>query len=420
MSNPFAKRKTFFNNAAMLYIMTAAQYVFPLLTFPYLTRVLGPDYYGIVTYLTATLTYVRVLNKFGFGLSSTKLVAQSQDDKARVGVILGTTIQASSFISMITISIYTIFVFTIPIMRQHMLMAYLYLIGATLEILLPDFLFLGLQRTSSITMRYIAAETLSTALTFVLVRSPNDIYLIPLLYIAGNILAASLVWYQILFSFRIRPRLSRLRDAFMMLKDSSVYFFSQFATSLYTTTNTFVLGILSFPAAQISYWSTSANMVSAARNLYNPITNSLYPHMIRKKDTKLIRWLLFGLFPVIIVGVAGVFIMARFFIDLLCGPGYEDAVPVFRALLPLLVIAFPVMVIGFPVLGAFGLVKQITKSTIIASVFHIAGIVVLTAIGRFSLINLALLRCGTEVVLLGGRSYFLLSYLRERKKRGLV
>lgn len=408
-------RKKFFSNTAMLYIMSAAQHIFPLFTFPYLTRVLEPSLYGVITYMTAVTSYVRIFNKFGFGLSSTKLVAENRDDTARVGVILGTTMQSSAFLAFISLAVYSVLVFAIPIMREYMLLAYLYLLGVILEILLPDFLFLGLEKMASITTRYLVAKTVSTALTFVVVRSKADILWIPILNIIGTLLAASLVWYQISVSLRIKMVFSRWKESFAMLRESSVYFFSSFATTAFGVTNTVLLGIFASPV-QISFWGVSYNLINSAISLYRPITNSLFPHMITKRDTKLIRWLLFGLFPVIIAVTVVVFIFSKEVITVFCGPKYLEAIPVFQALLPVLIFSFPVMVIGFPVLGAFGMVRETTKSTVIAAVFHIAGLALLFPFGLFSVLNIAFLRSGTEAVLLSARCFYLLNYLRKRRK----
>jgi polysaccharide transporter, PST family len=296
-----------------------------------------------------------------------------------------------------------------------MLLAYLYLLGVILEIFLPDFLFLGLEKMASITTRYLVAKTVSTLLTFVLVRSKADILWVPLLNIAGTLLAASLIWFQIYFTLKIKMTFSRWKEAFAMLKESSIYFFSSFATTAFGVTNTLLIGLFA-PTAQVSFWGVSYNLINSATSLYKPITNSLYPHMISKKDTKLIRWLLFGLFPVIIAVTAVVFIFSKEVITVFCGPKYLEAIPVFQALLPVLIFSFPVMVMGFPVLGAFGMVRETTRSTVIAAVFHIAGLAFLLACGWFNVLNIAILRSGTEAVLLGSRCYFLLRYLRKRKK----
>ena len=54
----------------MLYIMNIAKLVFPLITLPYLTRVLSVDCYGVVSYVKATMVYAQLVVDFGFMLSA--------------------------------------------------------------------------------------------------------------------------------------------------------------------------------------------------------------------------------------------------------------------------------------------------------------------------------------------------------------
>ncbi len=57
-------------NVSMLYIMNIAKLVFPLITLPYLTRVLSVDCYGVVSYVKATMVYAQLVVDFGFMLFS--------------------------------------------------------------------------------------------------------------------------------------------------------------------------------------------------------------------------------------------------------------------------------------------------------------------------------------------------------------
>ena len=59
-------------NTLFLYVMQVSGYVFPLLTFPYLTRTLGAARYGTVVFANAVMQYFSMLIEFGFILSATK------------------------------------------------------------------------------------------------------------------------------------------------------------------------------------------------------------------------------------------------------------------------------------------------------------------------------------------------------------
>lgn len=66
------KEKKVIKNSVSLYIMTFVRMVFPLLTLPYLTRVLSYESYGMMNYVNAVMTYIRLIIDFGFLLSTTQ------------------------------------------------------------------------------------------------------------------------------------------------------------------------------------------------------------------------------------------------------------------------------------------------------------------------------------------------------------
>ena len=77
-------------NAAMLYIMNIAKLVFPLLTLPYLARVLSTEANAVYTYVkNSVLMYVQLIIDFGFMLSATKAIAQVRGQKDEIGKIVG-------------------------------------------------------------------------------------------------------------------------------------------------------------------------------------------------------------------------------------------------------------------------------------------------------------------------------------------
>ena len=65
-------------NTIMLYIMNIAKMVFPLLTLPYLTRVLSSDMYGLVSYVKNCMIYIQLLIDFGFIFSSVKDIVKAR------------------------------------------------------------------------------------------------------------------------------------------------------------------------------------------------------------------------------------------------------------------------------------------------------------------------------------------------------
>ena len=157
--------------------------------------------------------------------------------------------------------------------------------------------------------------------------------------------------------------------------------------------------------------------VSAIQSLYSPITNSLYPHMVVRRDFALVKRLLKLGMPAVLVGTVAFAGLSNVIMGLLGGESYLPGAYVIAMVSPVLLFSFPAMLLGFPVLAAVGRVGQLTASSVVSALFHIAGLTVLAAGGWFTVANVAVLRCLTEFVLLASRAAFVRSFIADRRKR---
>ena len=162
-------------NVSMLYIMNIAKLVFPLITLPYLTRVLSVDCYGVVSYVKATMVYAQLVVDFGFMLSGVKAITEAREDRELVGRITGNVILAKVMLSIASLAVIVTAALFIPILRENMLYTILAFIPIALSTLLLEFLFRGLELMHIIAARYVLMKSISVGLTLVLVKGDSDI-----------------------------------------------------------------------------------------------------------------------------------------------------------------------------------------------------------------------------------------------------
>ena len=130
------------SNTIYLYILTIVKMVFPLVTLPYLTRILSVETYGSVAYVKSYMSYVQLVLDFGFLLSATKniAVAKGKDDK-RIEYIVGDTL-VEKVMLLFAAAVVTFFAsIFIPILNANQAFLWLYFVGIAITILLPDFLY---------------------------------------------------------------------------------------------------------------------------------------------------------------------------------------------------------------------------------------------------------------------------------------
>ena len=194
-------------------------------------------------------------------------------------------------------------------------------------------------------------------------------------------------------------KIKTLKKSIELIKESSVYFISNFATTAFGALNTLLIGI-AMDSTQVAYWSVALQLIAAVNAMYSPIVNGIYPQMVREKSLLLIKKILYIFMPIVFVGCTVFFISAKFIVLIVSGEEYLYSVTVLRYLIPILLISFPVMVTGWPTLGAIGKAKETTITTTVTAVAQVLGLIVLMLINKFTLINVAILRCLTELLML--------------------
>ena len=408
--------KNLAKNTFFLYLMKIISYIYPLFTFPYITRVLGAEKYGIVVFANAVMSYFTLVLEFGFLLSATNLCSLYRDDKSRLGHITIGIIQGKLLIALLEFFVLFICCSFVTSFSDKKLFFYLSFIGTVCNVFLPDYLFRGIEKMSIITYRVIVSKLIYTILIFAFIHDSSDYLFVPIATLGGNLIAVILTWIDILKKKYISILRVSLKDTINYIIEASPFFLSRVAVSVYTTLNTVLLG-MRFPSNEIGQYGTANTITSMCRQLISPISDSIYPYMVQKKNYKLVKKILLILEPIIIIGCIILYFIAPWLIVFVCGNEYSNAVPVLRCMIPLIIISLPTYLFGYPVLGALGDLKMANLSVMIGAAFHIVGLLVLYWAGCLNFVTVPLLTFATECIVFSLRFYRVVTLLRLEHKK---
>ena len=405
---------SFYKNTVWQYGLQLIKYLFPLITLPYLTRVLEPEGYAFYAYVVAFMAFAQVFVDFGFNLSGTKRIAKAHTANEENRVI-GAVTEARLVLCLVSGIVVMIVASLLPITRvnlPYVLLAFLAVCGKGLA---PDFLFQGHEDMSPITTRFLVSKAISTVLTFVLVHSMDDIMWVPVLDIVSNLVA--LAWSFVAAKKRFGTTIAKvsLRSAISELRTSGLYCFSNMAATVFNGFTTLLIGLVVTDAAQISYWSLAMTSVVAVQALYAPIVNSLYPHMVNTGDYRFVRKLALLALPVVIAGTVAYCLLSGFIMLVLGGEQYLVGSWVLVWVSPLLAFSFFSMLFGWPVLGAVGKVAEVTRSTVVSALFCIVALVGASLVGLSDLHLVCVIRWVTEALLFGLRFFYALPVLHSKE-----
>lgn len=331
-------------NIAALGALQIANYLIPLATLPYLTRVLGVKAFGEVAFVLAVMAYFVLLTDYGFTWSATRQIAAHRDDHHFVSSVFSATWSAQWLLALISGLILIVAVATIPLLRQD---ALLYLIGFSLvigNVFLPIWLLQGLERMREVAIIQVTGRLFALPPLFMLVKSPQDAIWAIALTGAGPLIAGLLTLYWIGKKRLIlwqRPNWAQTINA---LRDGGPLFLSRVSVSLYTIITPLALGAISGHIA-VGYFSLADRTMRAAQGLLAPISQSLFPRMayLYKHDSFAAHHLL-KRSTFVIIGLAGaaslfIWTAADLIILLLGGEEFAPAATTLRwlAFLPLIV-----------------------------------------------------------------------------------
>ncbi|WP_317328951.1 oligosaccharide flippase family protein [Ruthenibacterium lactatiformans] len=404
--------KSTVKNTVYMYVLTVAKIIFPLLTLPYLTRVLSLEGYAVVSYIRACMTYINVIVDFGFLYSSTKNVIEYSNEVKKIDLEISQVTGTKIILGLFSLTTITLLGFNLPILKENFFYAFLSTVGCILTGLLPDYLYRALGYMHLLTNRFVMVKVISTLLTFFIIRGDSDILWIPILDIIGAILAFSITLAQIhKMGFHIIPS-QLFHGVIKKLKESWDFFVSSAAPTAYGAFNTVMIGAM-LSESDVAYWSLVYNVIAAGLNLYSPLMNGIYPYMVKQKSWKLIRKILVLFVPPIVVALFITFIWAEPIMVLVGGKKYSTAAVYLKLLLPVLLFAFPSMLFGFPTLGATNHIHSVLISTVVSAILHIVLLCVTAFTGFFTLSVVCLIRCFTELLNMIIKCIFLIKYRKD-------
>lgn len=353
-----------------------ANYLVPLITLPYLFRVLGAPKYGLIEFARALSLYFVILTDYGFNLSATRQISVHRNDPGKVSELFSSVMLLKTLLTILSSLILALLVFAIARLRSDWPVYFLAFGTVVGQCLFPIWLFQGLER-----MKYVAVLNITTRLLvvisiFVFIREPADYLYVPLLQSTGHILMGFLGLLMAFRTFPIRFRLPAIAILKRELYDGWHIFISKMATTVYTTSNVVILGLFT-NTSFVAYFAAGDKIVRAVQGLQVPLSQAIFPHIGRLASESRAAAMAFASQVAKIVGVvtlvlsASLFVAAPYIARVFLGEQSEATVPVIRILSFLPFIIGLSNIFGVQIMVNFGLKRTFTKILTVAGVLDI-------------------------------------------------
>ncbi|MEM4655254.1 MAG: flippase [Thermosphaera sp.] len=391
-----ALRSSVAKNVASLYVIQFANYILPLITVPYLLRVLGPSGFGMVAFGQSLIAYFALFVDYGFNLSATRKISVERENIIAVSRTASTIWVAKAFLciaGMIVLSLLVDIVSKLQEVSVLLLILYGTVIG---NVLFPIWLFQGMEKMVFISMINLMMRLFVVAGIFMIVRRQGDYLIYAGLMSLGSI-GAGLAGAGIALSkFKLHLVIPSLQDIWGELKGGWMLFLSMASVSLYTAGNAFILGLLTNPTV-VGYYSAGEKFIRAVQGLLGPISQAVYPRLSKMASESKNLTLQWGRKILVLMGglgftlSMGIFISSPLIVQIILGPDYRPSIMVIRILCWICFLIATSNVLGIQIMIPFGKDRAFTFILFSAGLINIMLAMLLAPIWQESGMAVAVL-----------------------------
>ena len=272
-------------NSLSLGVMQVANYIFPLLTVPYLARVLGVENFGLLGFATAIMTYLSLLTDYGFNVSATRRVAACRDNKALCGDIFSSVMLTKILLLFVGFLVLLVAALFLEKLNQHFWL-YMLSFGVVVgQALFPLWYFMGMEKMGYIPMINVVSKSMFVISIFVFVHSEADILWVPLLASLEAILAGIMALFLVTQKMNVHftmPSPSQVKAQFI---EGKHIFLSSLAINTYKTNAVILLGLFSSNLI-VGYFVIAKKIYDALGGINGVIHQVYLPHISRVQNGK--------------------------------------------------------------------------------------------------------------------------------------
>lgn len=402
-------------NFIMNFILTASSILFPLITAPYILRVLQAEGNGRVDFASSVMTCFMMFASLGIPTYGIRTCAKVRDDKEE----LSNTVQELMIINTVTMALtyiaFLILVFLVPQFAEEKTLLFINSISMVLNVIGVTWFYNAIEQYAYITVCSISFKLASIVLMFLLVKSPEDY----VQYGAITVFAASGSYILNFLNLRKHIQFKKTRPyRFKVhLKPILVFFSMSAAINVYTNLDTTMLGIMK-DKAEVGYYTAGIKIKNLLVSLTTSLGAVLLPRLsyyIEKGEKELFKRTVSKAFHfVLILGTAVTvyfIFMAEESLLLLGGNGYHDSIAPMQILMPTVLLIGLSNITGMQILTPCGEENKVLVSIVGGAVLDF--VLNLLLIPNYGASGAAFATLLAELLVLIVQCYYLRQLLRD-------
>ena len=402
--------KRLLSNFLSLTILQGANYILPLITLPYLVRVLGVEYYGLLAFAGVTIAYFGIITDYGFNLTATREISIYRDDKEKVTEIFSSVITIKFLLMLVSFFLLVLLVLSFDKFKTN---AFLYFatFGIVVgQVLFPVWFFQGMERMKYVMYLNVLSKLIFTVAIFIFVQEEKDFYIVPILTSLGYLIAGVLSLSLVKREFTIGFKSQKWETLVFYFKKSWYIFIANISNGIYTNSTVFILGLFTNNTI-VGYFSAAERIIKIIQSLFAPLFQALYPYFskkasVSKKEMLLISKKILYIVSTIALFVSLVlFISAPFVVNIVLGKEFHESIQIIQILsiLPLTYVISNFL--GTQIMLTNGKDKEYSNIFLYSTILNLLLSVVIAPI--FQAVGIAYVTLATEILFMFSMIFFI-------------
>lgn len=377
MNGNFEIGKSVKFNFIMNGILTMSSYIFPLITFPYITRVLLAEGYGKISFANSVISYFIMFTMLGIPTYGVREVAKVRDNKQKLEQTVKELLIINIIMAIISYTIFFVVLIRVPKIYKEKNLFIIASVSILLNAIGIEWLYKGLEQYSYITVRSIGFKVLSVLMLFIFVHKKEDY----ILYEGISVFASSASYLlNIIYSKKyvklVPIKFARL-NVKRHIKSVLIFFAMSCAASIYTHMDTVMLGFMTTDQ-EVGYYSAATKIkvlltstVTSLGTVLLPRVSYYIEHNMKSEFIRITRKAINFNFVIGLPLAVYFIIYAKEGILFLSGIQYENSINAMRIIIPTIVFIGLTNIMGIQILLPLGLERIVLYSEISGAVIDL-------------------------------------------------
>lgn len=373
-------------NFIMNFILTASSVIFPLITFPYISRILLPVGTGKVASALAVVNYFSMVSMLGIPTYGIRACAQVRDDKEKLSRTVQEILILNCAMTLIVYIVFGISLYTVPKFAEDRTLLFVMSSAIILNVIGVNWLYSALEEYAYITAASLIFKVIAVSGMFLLVHKKEDYVIYGALTVISNIGSYVINFLRLGKHISLKPM--RGYNLKRHIKPIGVFCAMTVASSIYTNLDTVMLKFISGDE-QTGYYNAAVYVKTALVSLVISLGTVLLPRLsyyIEKdmqKEFKRMTSHALSFVLMISLPLAVYFMLfAEEGIGFLSGPAYAPAAISMRLIMPTIVFIGLSNILGMQILVPTGRERKVLQAVIVGSVIDlIINLLLIPALG---------------------------------------